>query len=148
MAFVPLNTTNSNKANFNSVNDAVRDISNRLRPIKTPDKAWREVGATNQPAFQNSWVNYDVNSFYAAAFYKDAFGFVHLRGLVKSGTVGTGSAIYTLPVKYRPLRQIGYAVNAGNAFGNLRIGTDGKVFLETGSNSYVFLDGITFEAEQ
>lgn len=148
MAFVPLNTNNSNLSNYNMVNNAVRDISNRIKPLTPPDKAWREVGATNQPAFENSWVNYNTASFYGAAFYKDALGFVHLRGLVKSGTVGTGFAIFTLPTGYRPLKQLGYVVNANTAFGNLRISTDGKVFLETGSNAYLFLDGITFWPEQ
>ena len=114
------------------------------------DTAWNYVGASGQPAFANSWVNYEASesAFYAAAFYKDALGYVHLRGIVRSGTVGTGSNMFVLPVGYRPFRQIGYAVNAGNAFGNFRIIASGGVYLETGSNAYVFLDGITFKAEQ
>jgi hypothetical protein len=61
---------------------------------------WREVGATGQPSFENSWVNYNSSTYRTAAFYKDPFGVVHIKGLVKSGSSGT--TIFTLPPGNRP----------------------------------------------
>ena len=67
--------------------------------LPNPDTAWHEIGAAGQPAFQNSWVNY-ATGFNTAAFRKDAFGFVHLKGVL-AGTTGNTVA-FTLPVGYTP----------------------------------------------
>ena len=37
-----------------------------------------------------------------AEYYKDPFGIVHLRGLIKDGTTTIDTVIATLPLKYRP----------------------------------------------
>jgi len=130
------------------VNANFDELKAKTDYLSAPDTSWKYIGATGQPAFSNSWVNYETSesSFYAAAFYKDALGFVHLRGIVKNGTVNT--AMFTLPTGYRPLRQIGFAVNSNNSFGNYRIASNGQAYLESGSNVFVFLDNIHFKAEQ
>ena len=51
------------------------------------------------PSFQNGWVNYG-GSYEPAGYYKDKFGVVYIKGLVKNGTLS--SSIFTLPVGYRP----------------------------------------------
>jgi hypothetical protein len=64
---------------------------------------WREVGATGQPAFVNSWAN--VATYNTAAFYKDALGIVHLKGMITSPAgAGTGNftTAFTLPEGFRP----------------------------------------------
>lgn len=86
---------------------------------------WREVGASGQPAFANSWVNFGAGHE-TAAFYKDACGRVHLKGNIKSGTAVNTTA-FTLPEGYRPAATLDFAVPSNGAFGQLRIGADGVV---------------------
>jgi hypothetical protein len=102
------------------------------------------------PSLQNGWVNYDTGSWNAAGYYKDAMGFVHLRGLVKSGTVAP-AMIFTLAGGYRPGRQVIIAAIAGSGIADLRVTPSGDVtvsgYLASGSNFFVSLEGITFYAE-
>ena len=114
--------------------------------LAVPDTTWREIGATNQPAFLNGWLNYDV-TYNSAAFRKDALGYVHLKGLVRSG--GVGSDIFVLPVGYRPaLRAIFAGLNASNnAVGRIDVLPTGNISPQLTSNSWVSLEGITFKAE-
>lgn len=62
------------------------------------NEAWRVVGASGQPAFENSWTNYDI-TWASARFKKDITNTVFIEGLVRSGTAAT---IFTLPAGYRP----------------------------------------------
>lgn len=104
--------------------------------------AMHKVGATGEPAFQYSWVNYDTDN--VAAFTRDAMGFVYVRGLVKSGTVGSGTPIFTLPVGYRPATQRAFPVSSAGAFGIIVVKADGSVAVSVGSNVNCYLDGIIF----
>jgi hypothetical protein len=70
----------------------VADLAVAISP-----EAQRFVGAAGQPAFTNSWVNFD--SVRPVGFYRH-LGRVYLTGVAKSGTVG--AAIFTLPAGYRP----------------------------------------------
>ena len=75
-------------------------------PVQTTEIVFQQVSqpeAFIAPTLLNSWVNFDVAINNSAGYYKDAFGIVHLRGLVKTGTVGL--AIFALPVGYRPVKQ-------------------------------------------
>ena len=63
-----------------------------------PSEAWHEIGAPGEPRFEQNWGNLESFSE-SAAFYKDAMGIVHLRGLV---TGGTGELMFRLPPGYRP----------------------------------------------
>jgi hypothetical protein len=115
-------------------------------------EGWHEVGASGQPPFQNGWVNVG-GVFSTAAFYKDPYGVVHLKGLIKSGTVG--SPIFSLPEGYRPAAELNFAVLSNSALGILGIQptcffqlcTFHNVTLDAGSNPWVSLDGISFRAD-
>ena len=96
------------------------------------------------PTFQNSWVNYG-SGYNNAAYCKDAMGFVHLRGLVKDGT--DNSAIFTLPVGYRPAYQELFCVISNGVVGQVDVRTDGVVTASNPSDpEWITLDGITFYA--
>jgi hypothetical protein len=96
------------------------------------------------PTFQNSWVNYG-ESWNVAGYMKDSMGFVHLRGLVKSGTIG--QCIFTLPAGYRPqYEELQIVQTSPDTFGRLDITTAGCVQPTLGSNTWFSLDGITFRA--
>ncbi|KKK52619.1 hypothetical protein LCGC14_3103070, partial [marine sediment metagenome] len=75
--------------------DAVQIINNNFQRIFS----WiNDSGQWIAPTLLNSWVNYAA-TYDTTGYMKDGFGFVHLKGLVKSGVAGT---IFTLPVGYRP----------------------------------------------
>ncbi len=121
-------------------------------------EGWHEVGATNEPQFTNGWTNYSVD-FSTAAFYKDPWGVVHLKGRVSGGTVAHGGSgvIFKLPCGYGPSRDELHSVLSNDAVGRVTIGYDiegcssgqssGYVVAAPPSNSAsVSLDGITFRA--
>lgn len=56
------------------------------------------VGAVGEPAFTNSWVNYDATS--TVQFYRNALGEVVCNGAAKNGPIG--SIAFVLPVGFRP----------------------------------------------
>ena len=86
----------------------------------------------------------------AHPFRIDANGVVHLRGLVKSGSIG---AIFTLPAGYRPTATWLFICASNSSatppgYARVDINTSGSVSLNTYSansnNGWVSLDGITF----
>ena len=94
------------------------------------------------PTLLNSWVNYGGN-WNPAGYYKDPFGRVHLRGLVKSGTAVT---IFTLPAGYRPAYDEIHASVSVDAFNSIRVYATGDVTYAAGSTVWMSLDGISFRA--
>lgn len=117
--------------------------SSQMASVKTSfdPEAWHTIGAAGEPAFANGWVNFG-GSDQVAQFRKDAFGMVHVRGIVKNGTVGL--AIFQLPAGYRPLTQQRFAVPSNNAFGYAQAASDGNVSLQVGSNAWAQLDTMKF----
>lgn len=111
-------------------------------------ESWHNVGAGGEPAFTNSWVNYDGGtSFPVAAFYKDPTGRVFLKGMIKSGTVGTTvstAKAFTLPAGSRPTKDTPFATVANGAFAYGWVRSTGEVQPESGSNAWWSLDGISF----
>ena len=105
---------------------------------------WHEVGAVDEPVFENSWVNFGAG-YYDLSFFKDALGWVHIRGMVKLGTVGT--IIFTLPAGYRSSGNIQVPTVCNDLFGSLFINTLGEVYHNTGSNAWCTITDVTFLAE-
>lgn len=95
-------------------------------------EAWKEVGASGMPAFANAWVNFG-GAEATAAFCKDALGWVHLKGLIKTGTINT--AAFTLPVGYRPTKDERFAAQSNGLYGSLVVTSAGVVNPATGSNA-------------
>lgn len=94
--------------------------------------------------FGSGWSDYGGVTA-TAAYFKDAFGIVHLRGNVQR-TSGTGLLIFTLPAGYRPTDYEFFTVQATSAYGDVEIRPDGQVRLGTGTPTYISLSGITFRA--
>jgi hypothetical protein len=119
-------------------------------PGLAPPEAWHEIGSAGEPAFQNSWVNESPSSEVTAAFYKDPWGVVHLKGLV---TAGTNAVIFALPAGYRPSKNLVVLMFRASGTGEVIIcattacsgGQAGGVFIATGTGSGD-LDSITFQA--
>lgn len=122
-----------------------------LKDVQDIERALNSVGysliptaeAWVAPTLLNSWVNYG-GGFNDAAYYKDPFGVVHLRGVIKDGTDVSGTALFTLPVGYRPPAQELFTVISSSALGRVDIATTGNVVITSGSNTWLSLDGLTF----
>lgn len=101
--------------------------------------AWVEVNV-----FYNSWNNYDsVES--TAAYFKDDHGFVHLKGMIKSGTVN--SAAFLLPADCRPTQYLRFGALSNGSAGRVDITTEGWVTpMSPSNNTYVSLNGLSFYA--
>lgn len=102
------------------------------------DTAW------TTPTMANSWVRYDL-TYDTAGYYKDNNGFVHLRGLVRSGTAST---VFQLPVGYRPLMRKIFPSVSNQTISRTDVRPDGWIEFSAYNNAWVSMEGITFKAEQ
>lgn len=127
-----------------SVGDRVQVIGTRRsllvldQPAPVGDTSWRAA------TFANAWVDYGAG-YNPAAYRKDVRGWVHLRGLVKSGTVG--ATIFNIPAGYRPAFRQLFVTISNSAIGRCDVDTGGNVIAQSGSNAWFSLDGLTFLAE-
>ncbi len=100
------------------------------------------------PTLTNSWANFDAANYSPAGYFKDTLGIVHLRGAVKSGTIG--QAIFTLPVGYRPPKIEWHPAISSSpstlTLSLVTVSSDGQVIASAGANTWFSLDGITFRA--
>jgi hypothetical protein len=103
-------------------------------------EAWHEIGAAGEPTFQSGWVNESASTETTAAFYKDPFDVIHLKGLIASGT---NSTIFTLPAGYRPSKALVCLIFRASGTGELIIYPTGNVVIVTGTGSGD-LDSVTF----
>ena len=83
--------------------------------VAAPEDGWHIVGAAGEPQFlaanaapnldgacaggSSSWANYE-DGYARAAYFRDSFGIVHLKGLVTGGAFRC--AIFQLPPGFRP----------------------------------------------
>lgn len=100
---------------------------------------------------QNGWVTY--GGIYATPQYtKTSDGVVHLKGLVRLGTVTSGTVIGSLPAGFRPMeRQLTTAANAASYADHSRfdILPNGQLVIQgVDGNGWYSFDGISFLAEQ
>jgi hypothetical protein len=128
------------------------------------------------PPGQNCWANLPypgASNWSTAAYTKDSFGFVHLRGVVtcvpdslagaQSGdlcSLASGTnVIFALPPGYRPSQSTIFPSSSTNGsnfgtvepqrdtFARITVDPTGNVLAETGNTlGYMSLDGITFAA--
>jgi len=94
------------------------------------------------PTLAGTWVNYG-GGYLNAGYYKDVGGTVHLRGMIKSGTIGTTA--FTLPSGYRPSATCRFVTESNSAHGICTIDSSGVVTPAAGNNAWFSLDGITFD---
>lgn len=104
------------------------------------NSTWHVVGATGEPAFQNSWT-FNTNN---VKFKIDASGFVCFEGIATGGASGT--TVFTLPVAYRPAFSKRFvAVSFIDNQGVISIGTNGNVVITLpGGAASTYLDNVRF----
>jgi hypothetical protein len=95
--------------------------------------------------YSNGWVAYSA-TFHGLGYWKDPFGIVHLRGLIKLGTAA--ATVYTLPDGYRPLLQTIFSQISSVGGARVDVFPTGAIqvvnYFSGGVNSFVSLEGITF----
>jgi len=113
-----------------SVNDEDVRLCNGMRLSRfgnstiSPDTGWRAA------TLLNGWLNY--GDIWEPAGYRRMNGQVYLRGLVKLGTVGAYTPIFTLPYGFRPAGA-GHGPSVENsAFQPYNIHPNGDVCQNTG----------------
>lgn len=101
------------------------------------------------PSLSNSWVSFGGGEE-GPGYSRTASGLVVLRGLIKSGGINTSA--FQLPVGFRPSTLKRFAVYSHDGsipvIGTAKIGSDGTVTPERGSNVSFSLSGVVFKAEQ
>lgn len=105
------------------------------------------------PVLINGWVNFG-GEYGDAAYYKDSFGIVHLRGVIKAGTTAPGTIIFNLPMGYRPGKTVIRSIISGGA--GTSIGTsleisslgDVRIGAFSAGSTFLPLDDISFPANQ
>jgi hypothetical protein len=110
-----------------------------------PTDVWHVVGATNEPAFQNSWVN-NGGGARTAKYRRTLDQCIELEGLIASGA--SASVAFTLPVGFRPSSTVNIPCGADAENGKvarLLISTTGDVeILYNAGAAYVILTGVRF----
>jgi len=118
----------------------------------TPGKFTCRIG--NSEPYYNCWANKGSPAS-AAAFAKDPFGIVHLKGQVRciddvgdpTCTSAGGNEIFVLPDGYKPAEETIFGTASNGAFGLVRVSQGGSVLADVGTPSgYFSLDGLTFPA--
>lgn len=105
---------------FGNLSERVAVTERRvLNPRSGARSPWQEPSS-----FSNSWTNFG-SSYDDAGYALDNNGFVHFKGLVKTGSSGT--AIFTLPETLRPEKRQYIAVAAFGGPAILHVQTTGVV---------------------
>jgi hypothetical protein len=119
--------------------------------VRRADETWTSA------TLLNSWVAYDsttptTTQWGTLQYLKDACGFVHLRGLIRSGTTTPGTTVAVLPAGFRPgtntLFPVRTAAGADDRTGRCDIYSNGNVTIQGNIGAdYLSFNGITFLAE-
>ena len=105
------------------------------------------AGSWQTPTLGSSWVPFS-GDYDTLQYRRDHVGIVHLRGLIKDGTVTAGTVLFTLPTGFRPgENHIFPATTSIDAFTPISIRSSGDVELRAGvNNTFLSLAGISFDA--
>lgn len=134
-------------------------------------EAWHEVGALGEPGFIDSfgcggggcagWTNFGAGHN-TVGFYKDPYGVVHLKGVVKwtnagqSAPAGCGWPIFQLPEGYRPASTEAHATMKNDTPSRVDVKSAGAGYgpgfvvvcdaRNTVNGDHYLLDGISFRS--
>lgn len=124
---------------------------NRLWTRSAKSDSWHLIGAAGEPAFVNTWSNFDgVTSFAPARYRQDRSGFIILNGWVKSSLTTATTTMFTLPVGYRPGWQHRWPCLDSGGIASVVVDNTGVVSVIayiSGNSTFVALDPIRFYPE-
>jgi hypothetical protein len=129
-------------------------------PTLAAPEPWHEVGTAGNPGFQTCsvspavvpWQNNRPDTDATAAFYRDPYGVVHLKGSIKcSGVPSTSYFIFKLPAGYLPNKLQWWSASADNgpaivAAENYGGGNGYLIYVNgnPGADGRISLDGISW----
>jgi hypothetical protein len=119
------------QANFDDIKKRF-PISRRDLKLEAP----HIVGASGEPGFLNSWVNYDAAVYQVVRFWRDPLDMIHVEGLVKNGVIGAGGTVFILPAGYRPSLGMLYSTETSTGHGRVDVSPTGNVIAVAGGNGY------------
>lgn len=132
---------------LNSLDDARQNFE-QLEGLNILDASVPLTGAAwIAPTLINSWVNAGAPDE-TVGYLKDPLGFVHLKGLIKTGTSGT--VAFVLPAGYLPGARTNHsAINGALSGALVQIAVSGNVtvFSAGAAANPIGLSGMTFLAE-
>lgn len=131
--------SNYDRALQRALTDILRPLLRKVNAVDTSD------GGYVAPTLLNGWKEWG-DGYNPAGYMLDGLGFVHLRGLIKSGAMQ--QAAFALPPSASPANSEFIATVSAFAFGSVVIRPDGSVIPWDGVNTWLSLDGITFKAAQ
>ena len=99
------------------------------------------TGTWIAPSLGGAWVNFG-SGLNPVGYYKDSMGIVHLRGVIKDGTITT--TLFVLPIGFRPPYEEVFVTISNDAIGRLNVVYSGEVIPKVGNNAWFSLDGISF----
>lgn len=112
---------------------------------------FHEVGATNEPAFQNS---FNSSGFSDPIRFRKRLGQVQITGLFSKTSDGSGLVVFTLPTGYRPTNPVYAPIAIGNSgtyyAGTIAIGTSGNVTVfnaSSGTGTHTYTTNFTFDLD-
>lgn len=114
-----------------------------------PEHYWTPID------LENSWVNYSVagnpqGKWGPAAWFKDGYDHVHLRGLIAGGTTAASTIMGLMPPECRPEgRLIFPSLSGGETPGRIDVFGEDILQAQSGtvSNTYYSLDNISYRAD-
>lgn len=120
------------------------DMATKLSVVETT-YAKKQQGQWLTPTLLNGWVNF--GGFVPIRYFKDEFDIVHIQGMIKDGSVGGGTTIFTLPDGYKIGYQTRFVVDTANSYGLIDVLPNGNVNVVALFSIYTAIS-ISFRAEQ
>lgn len=131
----------------------VNDNADKVNELITADRAQINDLVTQgdwiEPTLLSNWTNFGPGTD-PVSYMKDSLGFVHLRGVMKNGSIGPSSPAFYLPEGYRPT---GYLMLSATSNGSSQVltqvdisNTTGKFQVVVGGNIICCIDNIIFKA--
>lgn len=141
---VPNATNATNATNAGNATTLQGDAPSSFAPATI--EAAHVVGASGQPAYQDSWAAAGAPSDEGVSFYKDSWGIVHIQGSAEHSGAN-GGTIFTLPSGDAPAKDLYLAVyGAGGTAAYVQITNTGEVNIFGPSQTFVGLTSVTFRA--
>jgi hypothetical protein len=140
---LPTNFTNDSL--LYDVHPTAHNNTNAAVNALTAVQAWQTATLTPPTT------NFDAATFNSAGYFKDPFGIVHLRGVVRLSTSGINPTLFVLPAGYWPSKTELFGtmiyIGAARGIGDLRVLPAGTVRYEGADTpALLSLDGLTFRA--
>lgn len=110
-----------------------------------PESYWTPLAGAN------SWVRHSTVEWVGPRFFKDGYGVVHVKGLIKNGSTVLNTAVTeALPPDCRPMGRRVFASWSNLGSTRLDVDTDGtiRVVDTTAGNGFITLDPISFRANE